>query len=372
MNGAERAPTSTTLSLIQPETPVDKLFDAVAERAVAFGLVAYPDCANHELQDLNPAHFADEMARNAIDAFVALHDAGKSIDALLIVQWQIEHARIRKDEGSRVLHEITNPIGHAGRPTIAEFYARVVRLAHLRNALSAAQRVGFKILSGDDLVTIGPEIAALSAALEGSPGAQRTYNWSVTDAAQTWTADPVKLAEMADAPIVEGILRDREIAIVVGQAKTAKTWFALDCALCVASGRRFLDRSTRQRRVLYLDYELKPGTFTRRMSMLSPTVPVDFYFQCLRGAERLPSITDIAELVKREGFGLVVVDSLYRTMWLSEENSNDSTTRELTKLQTFIPLPPAGDVHPSVPAAPSSLAQFRTLANSFRVALFGQ
>jgi hypothetical protein len=46
-------------------------------------------------------------------------------------------------------------------------------------------------------------------------------------------------------------------------------------------------------------------------------------------------VEEIGDLVKAEGFGLVVIDSLYRTGWLTEENNNDSTGRELTKLQAF-------------------------------------
>jgi hypothetical protein len=125
------------------------------------------------------------------------------------------------------------------------------------------------------------------------------------------------------------------VGTVIGAAKTAKTWFSLDLALKVASGEPFLGMTTHQHKVLYLDYELKDGTFRKRMSLLSPDRPVDFFYQCLRGEPRLPRVDEIAALVASESFGLVVIDSLYRTGWLSEENNNDSTSRELTKLQTF-------------------------------------
>jgi hypothetical protein len=161
------------------------------------------------------------------------------------------------------------------------------------------------------------------------------FKWNVTHGAETWTKDAGEIARMSDRPIVEGLLREREVASVIGAAKTSKTWFTLALALAVSKGEPFLERETSQRKTLYLDYELKPGTFRKRMSLLADEKPDGFFYQCLRGLDRLPRVDEIAALVEAEGFGLVVVDSLYRTGWLSEENNNDTTSRELTSLQTF-------------------------------------
>ncbi|MCX6875950.1 MAG: AAA family ATPase [Verrucomicrobia bacterium] len=161
------------------------------------------------------------------------------------------------------------------------------------------------------------------------------FQWNVCDGGDGWTCDPAEIAGLSDPPIIEGLLREREVATVVGAAKTAKTWFSLALALAVAAGEPFLGMATHRRKVLYLDYELKQGTFRKRMSLLSPDRPDGFFYQCLRGEPRLPRVDEIAALVEAEGYGLVVVDSLYRTGWLSEENSNDRTGRELTQLQTF-------------------------------------
>lgn len=163
--------------------------------------------------------------------------------------------------------------------------------------------------------------------------APEPFHFSLVDAGDVWTDDAKKIQSMSDAPIVEGLLREHEVGTVVGAAKTAKTWFSLGLALAVASGEDFLGMRTYRRKVLYLDYELKPGTFAKRLSMLAPARPIGFHFQCLRGEARLPSVKDIETLVRERGFGLVIVDSLYRTGWISEENSNDSTSRDLTCLQ---------------------------------------
>lgn len=170
---------------------------------------------------------------------------------------------------------------------------------------------------------------------ESEAAAVKPFAWTLTHGADTWTHDPAKIAALSDPAIIEGLLREREVGSVIGAAKTAKTWFSLALALAVASGEPFLELATYRRKVLYLDYELKPGTFRKRMSMLSPDKPEGFFYQCLRGETRLPTVAEIADLVEKEGFGLVVVDSLYRSGWIEEENNNDSTPRNLAPLQDF-------------------------------------
>jgi hypothetical protein len=177
--------------------------------------------------------------------------------------------------------------------------------------------------------------AGQAPAHRGAPLPREPFAWHLTDGADAWTGDAAEIAGLSDPPIIEGLLREREVATVVGAAKTAKTWFSLALALAVANGDPFLGMATHRRRVLYLDYELKIGTFRKRLSLLSPDRPDGFVFQCLRGEPRLPSVREIADLATAEGFGLIVVDSLYRTGWLTEENNNDSTARELAALQTF-------------------------------------
>jgi hypothetical protein len=197
-----------------------------------------------------------------------------------------------------------------------------------------ADKLRQAIEAGDDESEIMREYARLEAegaAASSSPG----FAWHISSGAESWTGDAAELAALSDPPIIHGLLREREVASVIGAAKTSKTWFTLAMALAVARGDPFLGMDTERRKVLYLDYELKPGTFLKRMSLLAADRPEGFYFQCLRGEARLPSVDEIAALVEAEGFGLVVVDSLYRTGWMTEENNNDTTPRDLAPLQDF-------------------------------------
>ena len=47
----------------------------------------------------------------------------------------------------------------------------------------------------------------------------------------------------------------------------------------------------------------------------------------------MPRIGEIKDLIINNNYKFVVIDSLYRTGWLTEENSNDSTSKELGDLQ---------------------------------------
>jgi hypothetical protein len=191
-------------------------------------------------------------------------------------------------------------------------------------------------------ISISPVIRppAEPAAMPPPAATPEPFAWHISAGAAAWV--PASgLAALSDPPIIEGLLREREAGCVVGAAKTSKTWFSLALALAVARGEDFLGMKTHARRVLYLDYELKPGTFRKRLSMISPDPPEGFFFQCLRGEKRLPTVAEIADLAEREGLGLVVVDSLYRTGWLAEENNNDTTPRDLAPLQDFTRRVPA-------------------------------
>lgn len=160
------------------------------------------------------------------------------------------------------------------------------------------------------------------------------FPWALREAAEVWTDDPAKLRSYSDLAIVDGLLREREIVQIVGAAKLAKSWFAADMGLAIAAGTPFLGFPTSARKVLFLDFELKAPMFAKRLSMLAPSCPSGFHFQALRGSERRPTPAEVAELVKREGFGVCFIDSLYVTGWLTDENDNITTARELRHVQS--------------------------------------
>jgi len=81
--------------------------------------------------------------------------------------------------------------------------------------------------------------------------------------------------------IVEGLL-PTGLTMIAGAPKIGKSWFCLDLALCVSSGRAFLGRGTQQGAVLYLALEDQPRRLKERMQMIDPTadwdgIPLDIW-----------------------------------------------------------------------------------------------
>lgn len=66
------------------------------------------------------------------------------------------------------------------------------------------------------------------------------FSWQLVDGAEVWTDNSAVIANLSDPPIIEGLLREGEVASVVGGAKSCKTWFSLALALAVATGEPFL------------------------------------------------------------------------------------------------------------------------------------
>lgn len=173
---------------------------------------------------------------------------------------------------------------------------------------------------------------ATTSLLLKTPG---SFEWNLRCGADMWTKDQEEIRNLSAAHVVYGLVRQGDVGSVVGPAKTAKTWFSLGLALAVSQGSEFIGYPTRRQKTLYIDYELKEATLRKRMCMLAEKKPENFTYAALRGVDPLPTFDQIEELVVSGGYEFIVLDSLYRTGLLSEENSNDSTSRELTRLQAF-------------------------------------
>ena len=74
--------------------------------------------------------------------------------------------------------------------------------------------------------------------------------------------------------IVEGLLM-KGLTMIAGAPKIGKSWFCLDLALCISSGRPFLGRETQQGAVLYLALEDLPRRLQERMMKVAPDADWD-------------------------------------------------------------------------------------------------
>ena len=73
--------------------------------------------------------------------------------------------------------------------------------------------------------------------------------------------------------LVQGILHQTCKMILAGTSKTNKSWCLIDLALSVASGQPWWGRPTTRGPVLYLNFELTPWSFTRRVRAIVSARP---------------------------------------------------------------------------------------------------
>src|SRR5687767_11823807 len=63
----------------------------------------------------------------------------------------------------------------------------------------------------------------------------------------------------------EGLITKGSVNLLVGDPGSGKTWAAIDLAVCVAMGKKWLDLATKQTAVLIVDEESGPRRLQRRI-----------------------------------------------------------------------------------------------------------
>lgn len=127
-------------------------------------------------------------------------------------------------------------------------------------------------------------------------------------------------------PLIDNVLDQGTTALLYGKWGTAKTFIALDWAASVATGRSWQDRSTQQRRVLYVVGEGAFG-FKGRINAWEVGWGADISDDNLHILPAPVNLTNAAQadqlcaLVDWGGYSLVVLDTLARCMVGADENS---------------------------------------------------
>lgn len=134
------------------------------------------------------------------------------------------------------------------------------------------------------------------------------------------------LADFEDAypqelpPIIDGILREREVMNVIAATKIGKSWLSLGLLMAIATGRTWLGRATAQGRVLLIDNELRRETIAKRIRTVASALDIDLadldgVLDVLPLRGRLMDITAIRKLIGEDtSYSLVVVDAFYRVL----------------------------------------------------------
>lgn len=126
--------------------------------------------------------------------------------------------------------------------------------------------------------------------------------------------------------LVEGVIPAGTVTILAGQHKVGKTFMLTQMALCIAGGTPWLGFNTHPTKVLYLNYEVAPWSFRKRLEgtlngLYSQGYITDEGVDRARDnivVESLPTlrlnakgeVMDLGDYLAKEGFGLVVIDPI--------------------------------------------------------------
>ncbi len=135
--------------------------------------------------------------------------------------------------------------------------------------------------------------------------------------------------EIPEPPqVIWGMLHAGSKLVVGGASKSFKTWTLLYLAAAVSSGQPWLGFKTFQSRVLFINFELARFAIQRRLQAISKALgiePDDRFFSLwnLRGfsAPYQVLVPQIVNRIRDEGFRLVVMDPIYKTLGDADENS---------------------------------------------------
>ncbi len=142
--------------------------------------------------------------------------------------------------------------------------------------------------------------------------------------------------------LVHGILHQGSKMVLGGGSKTFKTWTLVDLAVAVATGEPWLSFKTARGRVLFLNFEIQPGFFQRRLSAVAGEKRVtlakgQFDLWNLRGHATgynllLPRI---AERLRDSGYALIVLDPVYKLYGSTDENSASGVGQLLNAIESL-------------------------------------
>jgi len=109
---------------------------------------------------------------------------------------------------------------------------------------------------------------------------------------------------------------------VSAPAAGAKTWFLIDLAVAVASGRSWLALDVPQAPVLYLDMEIGEAQFSTRFKKLGAARGLPFHYldEDVK-LDRRADVDRLVALIQQRNIELLVIDTFSR-VWTGDENDN--------------------------------------------------
>ena len=310
------------------------------------GALACVLCADGEaeamLDQLDASDFYDHRHREVYTALHFLRKAGKPLGVVALAQ------RLRDtgttDDAGGTIYIATLPDqtpSEANFPTFLDTVRdRATRRATVRDAVELAN------LAQD------PRITKKTLGDAARRMVIRDYHPSdQIDPAVDLGVIPAPLPEIIDAAefrarilehppeLIQGILHQGSKLVLGGGSKSFKTWCLLDLAISVAHGVPWLGRQTQQGRVLYINFEIQPWSWQKRIEAVSfakeiTIEPGRLSLWNLRGraANFDTLLPEVRERIQQD-YALVILDPIYKLYGQTDENSAGDVARLMNAVE---------------------------------------
>lgn len=190
------------------------------------------------------------------------------------------------------------------------------------------------------------------------------WKWIKEDYWETMPEEPPLLigGNDKDNPRKNALVHRGDKVMLGAESKAGKTWWMLQQALCISSGLPFLGHKTERGVVLYINFELKPWAFRKRVQFVMKALGIideqgrygkhinfkgesipdfpSFIEWNLRGkCYDIERICAVAEERFRKNpelkIGAIVIDPLYKSYGGKEENSATDMAAVLENMERF-------------------------------------
>ena len=316
--------------------PVDRLppFDEAAE-AGALGCVLLADGdAPRLLEELDAADFYDQRHRAIYAALRRLRADGQPLSAIALIQLLRDRRQLADAGGFEYVAGLPDAApSPAAWPT---FYDTLRDRATRRCALRDAAELSRLAL---DTSIPAATLADASRRLLEAHG-RDSHLPDLIDAAGF-------IAEQIQQPaeIVQGILHKGSKLAFGGSSKSFKTWSLLDLSISVATGADWLGHSTTQGKVLFVNFEIQPHSWQKRIAAVVQAKAVQLQpgmiqLWNLRGfaADFRQLIPRIIQRCRSENFALIVLDPIYKLYGGTDENAAGDVAALLNEIERLATL----------------------------------
>jgi hypothetical protein len=308
--------------------------DLTAEEQVIGAVLLDATRLQHpDIASLHADEFADEAYSRTWRAMREQHAIGKPLDINLLVR------TLAQQPGEVVGYPLlAKCVEKAGTGAAAPYFADIIRdKARLRrqwhfNRLLTEQ-ISHGLPSEDVAGFIELHIEQERTRGEGGDFVLRSFR------------EMSKNVKGMKPVVIDGLLRESEVANLVSVPKIGKSWMVGGLLLSVSTGRDWLQKHcTTAGNVLLIDNELHEETISDRIPRIAEAMGIGWeqyvdrlHVHCLRG--RMLDINSLATLFNRiepGKFKLVVLDALYRLLPDgSEENSNSDVKSLYNRIDQY-------------------------------------